>query len=301
MSASLTIAIHDHQGKSLAIGQGLAERGHKIVFRNPDVFLIDHDGPEYYRRLIDTMAAKVTVLYPHGPDAFPAWDGVWEPHPKTQAVFTYGRGQADAMKAYGYPNPVYAIGWPLSPFKPFRSVDPHSQMNVLFAPIHALNNGYLRPEFRTRNILAYSTLLEWHNNEEIKLSVRHVGPLDRSGLFLAFGVTYFPAHPETLHDQVEQADLLVANGNVAFTGLALGTPTVMFGGGVQYADNRRLAAHWPEYAADVAYPYEFFEEGGWLEAYEKPPTDFIERFVGGPLAVADVERVLWDLIADANL
>ena len=102
----MLLSVHNHQDKARQLMRSLIDEGHKFVFDTPDMLLIDHDGPAYYRRIIEKYDVP-TVIYPHGAGVFPAWDGVWEPHHKVKAVLTWGTAQAAAMKEYGYPNPVH--------------------------------------------------------------------------------------------------------------------------------------------------------------------------------------------------
>ena len=275
---------HDHQGKARGLMQALIGLGHEFVFGRPDVLLIDHDGPAYYRNIIEGVGAPA-VLYPHGAGVCPAWDGVWEPHNSTKAMLTWGEGQADTLRAYGYPKPVHPVGWWLCERASFRAFEGELP-KVLFGPIHPLNNGHLREEAKKRNARTYSRLLEMFNEGEIELTVRHVGPLGASGLFPAYGVHYRVADADPV-SQIDTADLVVATGTMALLAMARGCPTVTFDQGMVYEDDGRQAEHWSEYIEE--YPYSL---DGLTEALARPATGYVARFIGGALDAARVTEVL---------
>jgi hypothetical protein len=251
----LTFVVHDHGGKSLALQTAIIEQGGLIVQSNPDILLIDHDGTPYYQNIIDQFKGATVILYPHGSDAFPAWDGVYEPHDRTAGLLHHAAGYKMAMKAYGYPKPVKVIGWYETPIKAFKPVQTQNPL-VLFAPIHALGNGYMRTAHLTRNVMIYSWLLSLGG----RLRVRHVGPLETNGLFPAYKVQFSPARFETMLTDIDEADVVIACGTFARLAIAKGKPTICFDGGLPYMDSDKVAEHWDEYAELVEYPQQLIKD-----------------------------------------
>lgn len=275
----MRLTFHDHDRKSLPLQDALIEQGAEIVFSSADLMLVDHDGTQYYQDFITRFCGLDTrvVIYPHGADAFPAWDGVYKPHPRTVAQLVVGAGHKEAMEAYGYPNPIHEIGWFWCEQKPFT---PAQDMKVLFAPVHCLNNGYLRPEMLGRNKQAFSLLL----SREVDLKVRHVRDLGQSGLWPAYKVEYSMAKIETMMSDIDEADVVVANGTFAHLAIARGKPTFMFDGGLPYQDLGKEAVNWGVYEEAVRYPLQFFECDMEAEvSSDNRIADWKQRFIGEPM------------------
>lgn len=257
----MRFVIHDHGMGSLPLQDAIIRLGGEIVMSNPDILLIDHDGPEYYRDIIERTKAKKTVLYPHGADAFPAWDGVWGPHPETDAVLCWADGYKKVLETYKYPNPVYPIGWYLTELKSFQPTEIIEGTKILYAPVHRLNNGYIRHELLNRNQFVYSWLLAGISKLNIDLTVRHVGNIESSGLWPAYKVTYSRARHDTMISDIEAADIVIACGTFARLAIALGKPTIMYDGDLIYEDgHRRPAMTWNEYKDFIHYPYQLYKD-----------------------------------------
>ena len=275
----MRFTFHDHHLKSYPLQDALIDQGAELVFTSADLMLVDHDGTGYYHDFINQLCGMDTrvVLYPHGADAFPAWDGVYEPHPRTVAALVVGSGQKEAMEAYGYPNTVHKIGWFWCEQKPFQ---PAKDMKILFAPVHALANGYINPDMMGRNKGVYSLLL----SREVDLKVRYVGDLRRCGIYPAYGVEYSLARFETMLSDIDEADVVVAQGTFAHLAIARGKPTFMFDDGECYEDQGRQAANWELYGEATRYPLQFF--GCDMESNvsdESMIADWKSRFIGEPM------------------
>ena len=290
----MRLTFHDHHQKSYPLQDTLIEMGAELVFTAADLMLIDHDGTEYYQNFINQLCGLDTrvVIYPHGAGVFPAWDGVYKPHPRTVAVLVVGSGQKEAMAAYGYPNPVHSIGWFWCEQKPFQ---PPQGMKTLFAPVHCLNNGYIHPSWMGRNKDVYSLLL----SREVDLKVRHVGHMRRSGIYPAYGVEYSLAKHETMLSDIDEADVVIANGTFAHLAIARGKPTIMFDEGMPYQDHGKPAVNWNLYKDIAHYPLQFF--GCDIDANvsdDKSIADWKSRFIGEPMkpeVLATTLREIYDV------
>lgn len=250
----MRILMIDHQGKGLPFAEALKSAGHEIVADNPDVLLIDHDSPPYYRRIINAYPDAKVVLYPHGAMSFVAWDGIWEVNERTAGVLVMGDAMRTAMEMYGYPMDVRAVGWPWSELQDFRRCE--KVRNVLFAPIHPLNNGFLWEPARLANRNAFMALLGLN----IALTVRYLGELYMNGIWEDPGVTYVQGEDAVSTAAEQDADVVVSHDTFAFMSIARGIPTVMLGQNLTpfdgYSDDDvRTARTWCKYANLLDYPY----------------------------------------------
>lgn len=290
---SMRFTFHDHHQKSYPLQDALIEMGAELVFTSADLLLIDHDGTPYYQDFINKLCGLDTrvVVYPHGAGVFPAWDGVYEPHARTVAQLVVGSGQKEAMKTYGYPNPIHEIGWFWCEQKPFQ---PAQGTKTLFAPVHCLNNGYIHPAWMGRNKDVYTLLL----SREVDLKVRHVGDARRSGIYPAYGVEYSLATHETMLSDIDEADVVIANGTFAHLAIARGKPTIMFDDGLPYQDQGKPALSWDLYKDMVHYPLQFF--GCDIQANVSDDNliaDWKRRFIGKPMkreVLASTLREIYD-------
>lgn len=289
----MRLTFHDHDRKSLPLQDALIEQGAEIVFSSADLMLVDHDGTQYYQDFITHFCGLDTrvVIYPHGADAFPAWDGVYKPHPRTAAQLVIGSGQKEAMKAYGYPHPIHEIGWFWCEQKPFQ---PAQGMKVLFAPVHCLNNGFILPKMMGLNKGVFSLLL----SREVDLKVRYVNDLGMCGIWPAYMVEFSKARPETMISDIDEADVVIANGTFAHLAIARGKPTFMFDGGIPYQDLGKQAVNWSSYRDAVRYPLQFLECDMETEvSSDSRIADWKRRFIGEPMkpeVLASTLREIYD-------
>src|SRR5260221_6295800 len=161
---SLKVMVLDHQGKSRAISEALSQRGCLLVGdpRLADVVLIDLDLPahgklQYAEACVE--AGGRAFIYPHGATAglMAIWDGLFPVSPIISGVLTSGPGHAEVARRYGYPHPVYDIGWSLCELRPRRATG--RVENVLFASQHPKGNGHLSDWKLARNQDIFRRLL----------------------------------------------------------------------------------------------------------------------------------------------
>jgi len=225
-----TIAIRRHQNKAVILGDALKQGGFNVV-KSPkpaDALLIDHDIEEYGH--LDTVrrygkAGKPVFIYPHGAAPILVWDGMHEPSDMITANFVTSKGHQQVMKRYGYPTPTHVIGWYLCDQKPWKSTD---CVKVLFAPVHpVLGHVFMFPEDRETNRRTYERLLEI---DDIDLTVRHIGSLEANGLWETEETdTHRVCQGKTdnTFEDIDNADLVIANGTIAYMAIARGKPTIM--------------------------------------------------------------------------
>lgn len=295
---SLKIRPYDQGGKSLPLQDALVRMGAELVLDMADILLIDHDGPGFYKNIIANVEFKKLVLYSHGFDAWPAWDGSWEVHERTAAQIVPSPGIRKAMWDYGYPRPVYDIGWWYCPQRSFQPWDEGGDLKVLYAPTHRLGNGYIRPELAMRNKLVFSHLLAM---DDIELTVRTVGSYVYNGLWPAYKVVYNTATQETMIPQIDEADLVIANGTFAGLAIARGKPTLMYDGDLVYSDNNIKAKNWEKYSEETRYPLQFIDGDGAV-IYDRhlhsdeAIRDWRDRMIGPPLDRNKLANTLMEIL-----
>ena len=151
-----------------------------------------------------------------------SWDGIHEPNKNVTATLVTSKGHAEVMKRYGFPIPTHVIGWYLCPQKRWK---PTKGTNVLFAPIHPiLGHIFMFPEDLAANTRTYERLLEI---EDINLTVRHIGDLEVNGLWEAPGVRIYQGETDNNYDQIDNADVVISNGTMAYMAVARGKPVIM--------------------------------------------------------------------------
>lgn len=252
---SKTFAFHEHQGKSLGLVRGLRALGWTPA-QVPDLFLVDFDGRPYYQELIRRykgMGAKV-VLYPHGATAQLCLD-IWPNSPEVDAYLVFSEGQAEVLRRFRYPRPVYATGWHWCEQQPTRALG--SVRRVLFAPIHPYGNSFLHPIHAEANRKAFADILDHFPLDVI--SVRLIGAPETNGIQYIPGVEYHQASLEISTADMDRADLVVSYGTFAYLAVARGLPVVMYGQDYPLMDGDSLeetvtAKHWDEYGEYMAFP-----------------------------------------------
>lgn len=254
----MRIAVRDHQNKSTGLVSEIVrdERLTLIEFgQAADILLIDHDVTPYYRNIIDAYhghGAKV-LLYPHGATAHLAWDGVWPECSKVSGFLAMSEGQRLVMQKYGFTKPVHVTDWHWCEIKPFEGAVGN---NVLFAPIHALSNGFIHPDIKHLNTLVFETLCKM----SVNLKVRYVGELEHCGIDPNVNnVHYKKGGADNSIGDIDKADYVVSFGTFAYLAVARGKPTIMYRQDIPYFDGHaaaeiREAEHWHNYEDYMRYP-----------------------------------------------
>jgi hypothetical protein len=297
----MRIMLHNHQGKADALYQSLEARGHVFSQTNPDLLLMDHDGPDYYRSVIEQAVGYSipVVLYSHGATSYCAWDGLWPSHPATQVYLAISQAERDVMQAYGYPHPVEVIGWYWSELSTARKV---TGRRVLYAPIHLLTNGFIPAPARAANAETFALLLA----AGVELTVRHIGDLEAQGLWIAENVAYQRGDDRMDPAVVEGYDLVVSYGTFAYLAIARGVATRMYAQEIApwdgYTDETlRHAVHFDEYRRLMEYPYSVVA-GEDPFCFERPErlAEWKAEHIGNRMDPVNLERILERIVSDAS-
>lgn len=228
MAYSGPFACHDHQGKARAYVQALLRAGYRYTRDVSRARFILSDLDMAGRRLGLEAVVKQggrVFMYPHAARPMVQWDGMYEVWSGTTASFVIGPGHIEVMRAYGYPLPLHAVGWPygeLAPFKPKAN-----PKKVLFGPIHPNGNGWLSDLDKSINAAVYQRLVRLHFDGAIKLTVRYLKGLQLCGLWPEGGVQYVRGKADLTVADIEQADVVVGHQTFAYLAIARGVPTVM--------------------------------------------------------------------------
>ncbi len=302
---SLKVMVLDHQGKSRAISEALAQRGCLLVGdpRLADVVLIDLDLPahgklQYAEACVE--AGGRAFIYPHGATAglMAIWDGLFPVSPIISGVLTSGPGHAEVARRYGYPHPVYDIGWTLCELRPRRATG--RVENVLFASQHPKGNGHLSDWKLARNQDIFRRLLA----TPAHVTVRYIDTLEANGLWIEPGVEYiqgrFEDHPAQLA-QIDAADVVVSD-RATFANLAIarGVTTVMFESDVIARDLDMSATtdHMELYRDYIRFPFDVSEGDIWdvmraAAGDEDAVGEWRSRFIGEALSARRLLEVLY--------
>jgi hypothetical protein len=286
----MRFAAKDHNNSVAPILSAMVELGYIPDGENPELILIDHDSPPYYRHIIDQYPGATILLYPHGDPYMFAWDGIWEVNQRTAGYLSSNIGAAEIMRRYGYPKPIQVIGWYRCEQRAFAPTDKIER--VVFAPIHPLNNGYLNKYHKQANIKAYKALLEM----PIQLVVRHIDSLPANGLWPVGGVEYIDGR---MDGSTTPADIVITNvGTYLATTVAQGKPVVAYGQDYPILDGHdddslRFSQHWDDYKDYLRYAYDI-EDG--FYALEKAAcveaAVWREKFIGEQFTTRRLERAL---------
>lgn len=235
---------------------------------------------------------KPVFIYPHSARPNVMAD-THEPWPHTSALFTIAEGHAEVLKALNYPCPIEISGWTYSEIKPFRPSHPSRNINVLFAPIHPNNNGFLSIEDKTDNRNVFELLL---GMKDINLTIRHIHELEQNGIWYDPRATYVRGEPDGTTKEIEEADVVIGSYTLAYITVAIGKPLIMLAeqmiphvgntpGLVFYSKN------WDKYREIMRYPFEIEDAKNGSQAL-KMMTDVMvkndaveewkRRFIGFP-------------------
>ena len=290
----MRVAIRDHQNKSRGLVQALSDFEVVPLGVPADFLLIDHDATAYYRQVIDAYhktGAKV-YLYPHGATAHLAWDGVWPEYEKVSGYLAMSEGQAETMRRYGYSKPISVTGWHWCEQKPFRAWNRERKAKVLFAPIHALNNGFLFKEVKEETQLVFERLCAL----PVDLKVRYIGDLESCGIERVNDVEYVKGSKDNSIEDIDEADFVVSFGTFAYLSVARGKPTLFYRQDIPYFDAHsnddiRYAEHWDFYGDYMRYPIDVLDHS-FIEANQEQ-AEWRKLFIGEQITPERMKGILY--------
>lgn len=268
------VAFYDHGGKGAPFAEALRAAGHEIVdaygprAARADVAVLDSD---HHVDVCDTVGR--VVLYPHGGNVIARWDG--QPvHPAVRAVMVPAVGHAQAMALYGLPVPAVPVGWPWCPLRPACPTGKPAG-RVVFGPSHPLANGRIDE----RTVALNRSILD------------ELGALPDVGV----DVRSWEQGRRLSYSDLDDADVVVADGTLLALAVARGVPAVTFGQDIApdlaHDGPVRPAATWESWRRRTRFPADVAD--GPLadviamaradDATQRAVAAWREAFVGGPL------------------
>jgi len=289
----MKFAFFDHQNKGAAYLRELSTKHTPIALSLPDDPRVDFvftDSDLRARRKhlerLKRAGARACFVYPHtaGPnlvnDIEPAWEHV-------TAHFVATRAQRKIMADYGYPRPIYDVGWSLCELREFQQ-RPHLRY-VLFAPIHHRSAAV----DQLANREAFARLAPLAVAGEIVLTVRHYKGLETTGIERVehANIQYVETGLEPEHVAIDAADAVVAHQTFLYLAVARGVPAVGFGTWIPShivpGDAVHYAPNWNNYVRELAFPLDIAfgdpHDLLWTAVEgDARVTDWRARMIGGP-------------------
>lgn len=297
--------ISHHQHKGNEIDLALKQEGWLFKHRKPDLVLLDHyinkAKPEEGRGLMKRYYTdgSVIISYPHG--ATGSWWMDNDSYPPNKMVFAnlvIGEGHKYVEEII-LPNlNHYVIGWSYCPIKEFKK---HEIKKILFAPIHAsFRDDNLRSEALDANSRIYDALLNLQSRYQIM--VRHLNPLGSIGLKYNSKIKYNWAKPDGSYEDIDNADLVIAEGTYMYMAVARGKPTIGINQHIPIRPNSNepfILKNWDKYGDYMAYPIDF--DDGKLEdlidaAAKEEQTQWKKLFIGNQMDSKKLSNLLKDSI-----
>ncbi len=160
---------------------------------------------------------------------------------------------------------------------------------MLFAPIHALNNGFIRQEIKDLTALVFERLCAL----PIDLTVRYIGNLE---LETVNDVKYKKGNADNSIGDIDAADFVVSFGTFAYLAIARGKPTMMYRQEIPYFDGHaeddiREAEHWDYYEEFMKYPLDVLDNS-FNEANEEQ-SEWRKRFIGEQITPERMKEILY--------
>ena len=222
-----TYSIYCWQHKAKPYEDALVRTGWK-KHTGGDVFLLDHDlnpiTPNEDRNAIRTRSkmGSMIVLYPHS--VLPEWWYGVEHFPSPLVAFRFVIAEAQRLSLeMTYPEVKAEIGgWGFTDIKPYQPCS--SPRKILFAAIHPPKYLSLRPEGQRANRQVIAQLDQLKNNYEIR--VRYLGDLAQQGLEEVPGMDFVQGQPDGSTEDIEWADIVIADQTFMFIAAALGKPII---------------------------------------------------------------------------
>lgn len=269
--------IAHHQHKGIAINNALRKEGWVLSRNNVDVALFDHtinkidpgSGRGFINRYYGLGATVVT--YPHG--ATGSWwmdNSDFKTDAKVSGNLVIGEGHKYVEKIIQPNLEHYVIGWSYCEIKEFQKKD--KVKTILFAPTHtSLKGRKLREEAITTNSKVYESLIKLI--PEYRIVVRYLDPLDKIGLWKNSKVLFKLGKPDGSYDDIDSADLVIAEGTYMYLSVARGKPTIGMNQHIPIrpndSDKSFKLNHWDEYGEYRAYPIDFYDSNDIRELIDK--------------------------------
>jgi len=257
--------------------------GIKMVLSDTDTL-----GRRFKLEHIRRSGVGVFFVYPHAarPDLV---NDIYKEWAFTTAHFVSAQGHIEIMESFGYSRPLEVVGWSLCPIRKFTPKK--EPRKVLFAPIHPR----CAKVDQDVNLVTFQRLEKLAKADDIKLTVRFINDLGKSGLQKVEhpNIEYTPGAMNQVYDQIDEADVVVGHQTILYLAVARGVPAVSMATDmpthVQLRNKPVLyARNWKKYEHLVAFPYDILQARDSLGLLRKAVScdeeiaDWRRRMIGSP-------------------
>lgn len=300
MAPGIRFYFGGYQKKGEPYRDALLSAGYIQDDRHPDFLLIDR---EQYINSYDLRSCVLAhpgvpvMIYPHS--AMPPWwyDGLVGINPAVRRIFVMGEGQKRATAIFAPGARVSVTGWSWCEQREFQR--PDKVRNILFAPIHP-TGGRLRPEAARANNAVFGAL----GNTDYNVTVRYIGALLRQGLRPEPRFNMIAGAANSVTDEIDAADLVIAEGTMIYLSVARGKPTIGINQDMPIRTNlhyeRYQPRNWDKWGPATAYPLNFGDKclRAMIDEAMTEQSEWRQDFIGQDMTpadfVAEVERALND-------
>ena len=200
---------------------------------------IDHADmifTDFERPIIRAVKDRPIFIYGHTPYSFYLYDGKqWLDPIPVACNFVCAEVGVMAMKSYGYPYRVEAVGFSRCEVKPFT---PTKGKNLLYASAHLLGSKKVWPH--PGDLEMHLRAMKWiakNRGYFDRVIVNYSVSLEANALekFTGIGIEFIELgehsqlSAELAGRQFENIDLVISCNTFAYLALAKGVPTLMFG------------------------------------------------------------------------
>lgn len=287
---------HQHKGKPFVTA--LKQMGWEYS-QNAEITLLDTAGNQKVMRLF-AKRDSTFVLYPHTAVACWWYDTLMELPERVKAILVIGEGQKEVQEIITPQVRVEVCGWGYCKILPFKR--PKKVKRILFAPIHP-SGSVLREEAKQTNAAVYKRLLELKG---VQIVVRYIGKPQDNGLWYSPKVIMVRGKPDGSTAQIDNADLVIAEGMYLHLAVARGKPAIGLNQHIPNRVNRRadLPQRWNEYGDLMAYPIDW-GDGDIIKLIdraldESAVSEWKRRFIGEPLDPKKLAELLIDIRGTDN-
>lgn len=297
----MRVSVYGSPPKCQYLADRLGQAGVKIVVpEQAQIILVDTDSPLGGAHECGLLAYALkhgipVCLIPHGANPQLEYDGLRDADYPVRVDFVHGPGHKRLHEAYGYPRRVEVVGWTYGPVSRWAAAQGPYVESILFCPLHPRADGVtILPQHQAANEQAYNAFL---NLKAAEKTVRLLGADQPNGItHRVQDVTYLADDGGAADFQ--PYDAVLGYGTNAYAALAAGKRTVMFGSDLPDMDdfgNPTFHGH------DYRYPYDI-ADGDLADLYQQPfPQQWVDDYVGGPLDVRHMKRVLSDLLLPPSI
>lgn len=302
--------IHHHQHKGKPYKSALLKEGHEQVVKFADIALFDRVTSAATPNKLNSnvqqhfdMGAKI-VVYPHAA-ILPWWyDGMTYFPDVLSCLLVLTEEQKRITKEYIVPHArVEAAGFPYCTQKRFSK--PKEIKKILFAPTHPAGKN-IRPNCRETNRNVFRELKRIQRAYKAEITIRYIGEMGLQGIKPYQYFNYSEATPDGGTKEIDEADVVIAEGTFMYLAVARGKPVVAMEQHVPMRSSKSSigwkATHWDDYGEEIAYPINYVPGQLWdllHEAAKEEQKEWRKKFIGSNLKSENFSDLMEDVLKNA--